>query len=167
MKKGMIFAAIAMFASSAAFAGGACHYCEGEGLNLAVDNRLSASSSASAVASASAGAVAIQGQGQSQNVTVNNNAAGDVKYSGEYKVKDAPTVGGGALAPSALCHGTTSVGLSVVGFGMNLGSSWKDEDCQIIQTAMSLMALGMRDDAVAVMCQVEHVKVAPACAARQ
>lgn len=159
-KKTLIYTllAVAAMGQAGAVYATSCDWCE------PVNNQASAAASASA--SSSAGAAAIQGQSQSTTVnnTVNNVQPSEVRHSGEYTVKDTPAVIGGTHAPSALCHGTSSVGLSLAGFGISVGSSWRDEECQIIQSAMSLMALGMRDDAIAVMCQVKHMHVAPVCA---
>lgn len=99
----------------------------------------------------------------SQNVTVNNNEAGGVNYSGSYTVKSAPSVGGSMLAPTAICHGTSSVGLSLIGFGFNVGTSWKDSECKMMNSAVTLYNMGLKNDAISVMCQIEHVKVAPIC----
>ncbi len=160
MKLKAIYIALGMvFAVQAQAREVACEWCDTASAQ--------ASSQAAAQASAAASVTAIQSQatiqGQSQNVTVNNNQSGDLRHSGEYTVKSAPTVIGGSNSPSANCHGTSNVGLSLAGFGISLGSSWKDKDCQVVQTAMSMMALGLREDAIAVLCQVEHVKVAPVC----
>lgn len=161
MKRTLIAAMLAVSAmNTPAFAASDCDWCD------SAISQSSALASAHAGAAAQASTTAEQHQSTTVNTTVNNNQAGEVRHSGSYTVKDTPTVIGGTQAPSALCHGTSSVGLSLAGFGISLGSSWRDEECQVIQSAMSLMALGMRDDAVAVMCQVKHMQVAPVCVAQ-
>lgn len=106
-----------------------------------------------AYAGAQAGAVA----------AVNSEQTTVISTPKEIEIKNVPGVGGVAMAPSAICHGTTSVGLSAVGFGFNIGSSWTDDDCRIMQSASTLYNMGLTVDAIAVMCQVEHVKIAPSC----
>jgi hypothetical protein len=63
--------------------------------------------------------------------TLVQNAAPGVAYSGQYNVKTAPTMGAPGLTTTLTetCMGSSSGGVSVMGFGISGGSTWKDEEC--------------------------------------
>lgn len=59
------------------------------------------------------------------------------------------------------------VGGAGVGFGFSVGTSWKDDECGIRETSRSFSGLGLKEDALAVLCTSEYAKAAPACVARE
>lgn len=131
--------------NAAAFAGG------GEAVSNSGGNRLSNSSSAN-------------NGGNVQSVTVTD--SGKMNYSGSYDVKNVPSVFSGNVYPTAPCMGSSTVGGAGVGFGFSVGSSWKDDDCGIRETARSFASMQMSDDAITVLCTSEYAKTAPSCVAK-
>lgn len=100
-------------------------------------------------------------QGNEQNI--NFNSPGTVNYKGSYKVKDTPAVSLGQVFPTSPCMGGTQVGGSGPGIGLSIGTSWKDDDCSLRETARSFQGLGMNSDAVAILCSSSYAKAAPIC----
>ena len=84
----------------------------------------------------------------------------------DYTVKNVPSVFSGNVYPTAPCMGSSTVGGAGVGFGFSVGTSWKDDECGIRETSRSFSGLGLKDDALAVLCTSEYAKAAPACVAR-
>jgi hypothetical protein len=86
-----------------------------------------------------------------------------MKYEGGYEIKNTPGIALGSIYPTAPCMGSSQVGGSGPGFSIGIGTSWKDDDCGIRETARSFYSIGLRDDAIAVLCTSEYAKVAPSC----
>lgn len=88
-------------------------------------------------------------------------------YSGGYtqRIENTPNAIAPNIYPSANCHGSSSAGGGIPGFGISIGTSWQDEDCQHRETARSFFQMGMKADAVAVLCASPFAKDAPACVA--
>ena len=119
----------------------------------------------------------LQGQAQQQAITVNAGTAAapvsmsvqqlpandEVKYSGVYKVKNTPDVMIGNTYPTAPCMGGTNIGGSGPGFSLAIGGSWTDEECSIRETARSFNGLGLKDDAIKVLCTSKFAAAAPSC----
>ena len=74
----------------------------------------------------------------------------------------APTVVAPGLAAAGVetCLGSASGGLSVLGGGLTFGSTMVDEGCTIRLLARQLFAFGLRQAALALMCQDPHVVAA-------
>ena len=87
-----------------------------------------------------------------------------MRYGGTYTVKNTPDVGIGNTYPTAPCMGGTNIGGSGPGFSIAVGTSWKDDECGIRETARSFNSLGLKDDAIKVLCTSEYAKAAPSCA---
>lgn len=85
---------------------------------------------------------------------------------GTATIKTAPAVVNSNIYPTAPCMGSSSVGASWLGGGLSGGTSWESDHCNIRETARLLDALGMKDDAIAVLCQSKFAAEAPACKAR-
>ena len=85
----------------------------------------------------------------------------------DYTVKNVPSVFSGNVYPTAPCMGSSTVGGAGVGFGFSVGTSWKDDECGIRETSRSFSGLGLKEDALAVLCTSEYAKAAPACVARE
>lgn len=77
--------------------------------------------------------------------------------------RNTPAIALGALYPTAPCMGTSNIGGSGVGFGFGFGTSWTDDECGIRETARSFNGLGLKDDAVSVLCTSKYAVAAPVC----
>lgn len=99
--------------------------------------------------------------GNTQNVVVTD--SGKMDYSGGYEVKNVPAVFSGNIYPTAPCMGSSTVGGAGVGFGFSVGTSWTDDECGIRETSRSFSSLGMKKDALAVLCTSKYAAAAPAC----
>lgn len=136
----------------------------GVGVNNRIDNdvRASAYNYVNSTNKATSGSVSgAYSGGNSQNVTVTD--SGQMHYSGSYEVKNVPNAIAPTVYPTSPCMGSSSAGASGVGFGVSFGSSWTDDECGIRETARSFAGMGMKDDAVAVICSSKYAAVAPAC----
>lgn len=145
---------------------------QGQSTNVDVSNRISNDVRQNAMAfaggsdsrsSSNSGASSNSG-GNSQTVTVTD--SGKMNYSGSYEVKNVPSVFSGNVYPTAPCMGSSTVGGAGVGFGFSVGTSWKDDDCGIRETARSFASMQMADDAITVLCTSEYAKTAPSCVAK-
>ena len=90
-----------------------------------------------------------------------------MRYSGSYTVKGVPNVISGAVYPTAPCMGSSTVGGSGVGFGVSIGHTWKDDECGIRETARSFAGMGLKEDALKVLCASQYAATAPSCAVAQ
>lgn len=111
-------------------------------VNTAYGGHATSNSNASAQAQGGAGG---QGGNSSNSVNVNNQVAAS-----------------SAIAPSLTsdpdtCMGSTSAGAQGVGFGLSLGSTWKDEECVRRKNARLLYNMGLPNVAVTVMCNNKEV----------
>ena len=107
------------------------------------------------------GAASASSGGNSQSVSIHESEG--VRYSGSYEVKNVPNVYSGDIHPTSPCMGSSSVGGAGVGFGFSFGSSWTDDECGIRETARSFSGMGLKEDALAVLCSSKYASVAPAC----
>ena len=122
-------------------------------------------------ANASAWQAQVQGQAQQQAITVNaGTAAAPVSLSlqeaaqpNKVEVRNVPSVFSGNVYPTAPCMGSSTVGGAGVGFGFSIGSSWTDDECGIRETARSFNGMGMKEDALQVLCTSKYAAAAPAC----
>lgn len=179
MKK-LLLVVLAVFSASA-FATGLVgqEQSQGQAQSLNVSNRISNDVRANANAFAAAQANA---KSNAQNLTttdVRNNTGGNsltvneapipavtsntTTYGGEYTVKNVPAVVTGNVYPTAPCMGSSAVGGSGVGFGFSIGSSWKDDECGIRETARSFNGMGLKEDALKVLCTSAYAAAAPSC----
>jgi hypothetical protein len=56
--------------------------------------------------------------------------------------------------------GSSSIGGQAVSFGLTLGTTWTDDNCQRLKNSRQLVALGYHRAATALMCFNEDVKAA-------
>lgn len=63
-------------------------------------------------------------------------------------------------ASNGTCMGSSSMGAQGVGFGVSIGSTWNDAGCDRRYNAQALAAVGMRQAAVALLCQDPNIKAA-------
>jgi len=64
------------------------------------------------------------------------------------------------VAAEDTCSGSSSVGGQAVGFGLSVGSTWKDGDCVRRKDARELHNMGQKVAALALMCQNADVAAA-------
>ena len=107
------------------------------------------------------GAASASSGGNTQSVSIHESEG--MKYSGSYEVKNVPNIYSSDIHPTSPCMGSSSVGGAGVGFGFSFGSSWTDDECGIRETARSFNGMGLKDDALAVLCSSKYASVAPAC----
>jgi len=128
-------------------------------------NKSEASAGAVAGATSKSSSGAIAGSysgGNTQAVVVTD--SGQLHYSGGYEIKNVPNVVMGNVYPTSPCMGSSSAGGSGVGFGISFGTSWTDDECGLRETSRSFSGLGMKADAVAVLCMSKYAAAAPVCA---
>jgi hypothetical protein len=101
------------------------------------------------------------------NITQPADTRTTVRYENEQVIKNTPNFAVASIFPSAACHGTSSAAISLPGLGIGGGSSWRDPDCGIRETARLFDAMGLRQDAVAVICSSVYAKSAPSCRATE
>ena len=135
--------------------------------NVDVSNRISndvrTNAAAFAGAASQSGAKSNANSGGNvQNVVVTD--SGRMEYSGSYEVKNVPSVFSGNVYPTAPCMGSSSIGGAGVGFGFSIGSSWTDDECGIRETSRSFNGLGLKDDAIKILCTSKYAAAAPSCA---
>lgn len=88
--------------------------------------------------------------GNAQNITFTS--PGTVDYSGSHSVRNVPDptlIIPGMTAP---CYVSAGVSGSGVGFGFGLGGGIEDKDCTAREDARTLLAMGLKDEAVARLC---------------
>lgn len=95
--------------------------------------------------------------------SVTNTDSGQMHYSGGYTLENVPDAIAPNVYPTSPCMGSSSMGGAGVGFGISFGTSWKDDDCGVRETARSFAGMGMKEDALAVLCSSEYAKSAPSC----
>jgi hypothetical protein len=78
-------------------------------------------------------------------------------------IKNTPDLSIANIAPTSPCMGGTSVGGSGPGFSIGIGTTWKDNDCSLRETARSFIGLGLNNDAIAILCSSEYAAAAPSC----
>lgn len=110
------------------------------------------------------------GQGGNPNAaggtsSVVYNEAPAAQQRGTVTIKNTPEVTLSNIAPTSPCMGGTSVGGSGPGFSIGIGTTWKDGDCSLRETARSFAGLGLTDDAIAILCSSEYAAAAPSCKA--
>jgi len=79
-----------------------------------------------------------------------------VEYTGDYTVKNVPSVNGPNLTTSNdTCMGSTSGSINGAGFGVGLGSTWVDGNCKMLKNSRELWNMGMKAAAIALLCADE------------
>ena len=82
----------------------------------------------------------------------------------DYTIKNVPSIALGNVYPTSPCMGSSQVGGSGVGFSIGVGTSWTDDECGIRETNRSFNGLGLKDDALAILCTSKYAAAAPSCA---
>lgn len=86
----------------------------------------------------------------------------DIRYSGEYSVRNVPAVSAPALTTTLTetCMGSSSMGASMVGFGFSFGTTWRDSACVRRLDAREVNSLGYKLAAKELMCESDQVREA-------
>jgi len=105
--------------------------------------------------------VSVTDSGNTQSVSVTD--SGKMHYSGGYELENVPDVMAPNVYPTSPCMGSSSIGGAGVGFGISFGTSWESEECQLRETSRSFANMGMKEDAIAILCTSEYAKNAPSC----
>ena len=135
-----------------------------------VSNRIDNDVRASAAAFVAAGAEAKQSQMSYSGGNTLGATTGYISNNSPITVESklqAPAFGLGNVYPTAPCMGSSQVGGSGVGFSFGVGTSWTDHECGKRETARSFNSMGMKEDALAVLCSSEYAAVAPSCKAKE
>lgn len=113
-------------------------------LSVMADTTAVAGSLSGAVSGSSAGSVA--SQGNQQNITFEGSNIPD-------HVRTVPDViAPGLVASFTECFGSASAGVAAMGFGISLGKTYTDSDCQRRKDANQAVALGEVAVGYQVMC---------------
>jgi hypothetical protein len=80
----------------------------------------------------------------------------------EAKIKAAPSVMAPGLTTTLTetCMGSTSTGISGMGFGVSFGTTWRDSACVRRLDAREIRSFGDADVAKEIMCDSENVRKA-------
>jgi len=97
--------------------------------------------------------------------SVTYNAAPAATQRNTVTIRNTPDLSLSNIAPTAPCMGGTSVGGTGAGFSIGIGTTWKDGDCSLRETARSFSGLGLAQDAIAILCASEYASAAPSCIA--
>ena len=97
--------------------------------------------------------------------SVTYNAAPASAQRNTVTIRNTPDLSLSNIAPTAPCMGGTSVGGTGAGFSIGIGTTWKDGDCSLRETARSFAGLGLAQDAIAILCASEYASAAPSCIA--
>lgn len=106
-----------------------------------------------------------QSQAQVQSADNNGNAQAVTQNFSAQKRNPASTAFAAPLvAAEDTCMGSSSAGGQAVGFGLSVGSTWKDGDCVRRKDARELHNMGQKGAALALLCQNDQVANAMATA---
>ena len=116
----------------------------------------SAQGNSQAVTFTSPGAVT-----STQNLNTSGTSKNIVEYTGDYTIKNVPSVTGPNLTTSNdTCMGSTSGGANGAGFGVSFGSTWTDEHCKRLKMSRELWNKGMKAASLAMDCMDPGAKAA-------
>lgn len=122
-------------------------------------------SSSSSKASAHQSQVAVAAGGSSKASA--DNKGNSLAVNQNYKRNPVSSaISAPLVAADDTCMGSSSVGGQGVGFGLSVGSTWKDGDCVRRKDARELHNMGEKKAAIALMCQNEAVAAAMKAAGR-
>lgn len=106
-------------------------------------------------------------QSQSQSQSANNesdnsnsnNSSQDVSVNSNYERNPVSTAYAAPLAVGEdTCMGSSSIGAQAVSFGLSIGTTWQDENCQRLKNSRQLVALGYQRAATSLMCVDDDVR---------
>ena len=101
------------------------------------------------------------GTDSTQRIVQSGESLARVEYSGDYTIKNVPSVNGPPLTTSNdTCMGSTSGSANGPGFGIGFGTTWTDEHCKDLKTSRELWNKGMKAASLAVDCMNPRAKAA-------
>ena len=119
-------------------------------LTLLVSPLVIAQAATSTSGSGSNAQVGVQASPQ-QSITYNTNS------SGTSTIRNVPSIFPPSFAPSTPCSSVISGAAGFAGFGIALGGSHVDEECNVRETARLLALIGQNDAAIALLCTDKKV----------
>ena len=99
----------------------------------------------------------VSGSTSGSIAAINNYAADGVKYSGSYRLENVPAVSAPGVVTAHNCALGASGGVAGAGFGISIGGSYVDKNCERISQAAALNTLAGADVALAHMAQIPEV----------
>ena len=76
-----------------------------------------------------------------------------IRYAADHQLRNTPNVNAAALTSSNdTCMGSVSVGGAGPGFGISVGSTYKDDNCVMLKNSREMWNMGFKAAAVALMC---------------
>lgn len=101
------------------------------------------------------------GTDSTQRIIQSGETVDRVEYSGDYTIKNVPSVNGPPLTTSNdTCMGSTSGSANGPGFGIGFGTTWTDEHCKDLKTSRELWNKGMKAASLAIDCMNPRAKLA-------
>jgi hypothetical protein len=96
------------------------------------------------------------GSGSQATVGVNAAPQQNIEFNSQSSsggtLRNVPSIFPPSFAPSTPCSSVVSGGAGFAGFGISLGGSYVDEECNVRETARLLHLIGQPDAAIAIMC---------------
>jgi hypothetical protein len=134
---------------------------------VAQDNTAISGSASQSASGAVSGSMA-SGNDNAQNITFNSPAEVSTRASGTTTLRNVPAITAPALTTTLTetCMGSSTIGGAGAGFGLSIGSTWKDEECIRRLHAREISALGEKDVAKQVLCGSPMVAEAYAAVGR-
>jgi hypothetical protein len=102
---------------------------------------------------------------QAAPLTINNNLPAEPAQRETINVRTVPTVVTGNVYPTTNCAHSSSLGVSALGWGAAVGTSYLDEECSLRETSRSFVGMGLNNDALHVLCSSKFSNAAPSCKA--
>lgn len=93
---------------------------------------------------------------QTQGVATSGNSYNSYVNSAQRR-NPVSTAYAAPLTATGDCMGSTSAGGQAIGFGLSLGSTWHDTDCERRHDAAALHNMGFKSAAISLMCQNDAV----------
>jgi hypothetical protein len=127
---------------------------------LALATGAFAQSSATTSVNANSNSASVSGSSSTNNgntqaiiFTGPEESTSNIKYSGDQKIRNVPSVSGPPLVSSNdTCMGSTSGSVNGPGFGVGLGTTWTDDNCVMLKNSRELWNMGMKAASMALMC---------------
>lgn len=101
-----------------------------------------------------------QQQGQVQSASSGVSGSGNSSNSYSHKAAASSAIAAPLVAADDTCMGSSSGGAQGMGFGLSVGSTWRDSDCVRRKDARELHNMGHGAAALALLCQSAEVAVA-------
>ncbi len=101
------------------------------------------------------------GTDSTQRIVQSGESVNRVEYSGDYTIKNVPSVNGPPLTTSNdTCMGSSSGSANGPGFGIGFGTTWTDDHCKDLKTSRELWNKGMKAASLAMDCMNPRAKLA-------